>query len=61
MTILLKGPTDIISDGNKTFVNVKKIPAMTVGGTGDVLSGMNFFTMLLWRVFTDNRKFPISL
>ena len=40
VTILLKGPTDIISDGNKTFLNVKKTPAMTVGGTGDVLSGL---------------------
>ncbi len=40
LTILLKGPTDIISDGEKTFLNPKKIPAMTVGGTGDVLSGI---------------------
>jgi len=40
LTILLKGPTDIISDGTKTFLNPKKIPAMTVGGTGDVLSGI---------------------
>jgi len=40
LTILLKGPTDIISDGKKTFLNSKKTPAMTVGGTGDVLSGI---------------------
>ena len=40
LTILLKGFTDIISDGNTTFLNVKKTPAMTVGGTGDVLSGI---------------------
>ena len=40
VTVLLKGPTDIISDGKKTFLNPKKIPAMTVGGTGDVLSGI---------------------
>lgn len=40
LTILLKGPTDVISDGNKTFLNSKKTPAMTVGGTGDVLSGI---------------------
>ena len=38
--VLLKGATDIISDGNKTFLNPKKTPAMTVGGTGDVLSGI---------------------
>jgi len=40
LTILLKGATDIISDGKKTYLNPKKIPAMTVGGTGDVLSGI---------------------
>jgi ADP-dependent NAD(P)H-hydrate dehydratase len=40
LTILLKGPTDIISDGQKTYLNVKNTPAMTVGGTGDVLSGV---------------------
>jgi len=40
LTILLKGSTDIISDGKKTFLNSKKTPAMTVGGTGDVLSGI---------------------
>jgi len=40
VTVLLKGPTDIISDGKKTFLYTKKIPAMTVGGTGDVLSGL---------------------
>ena len=40
VTILLKGPTDIVSDGQKTFLNVKNTPAMTVGGTGDVLSGL---------------------
>ncbi len=40
VTILLKGSTDIVSDGQKTFLNVKNTPAMTVGGTGDVLSGL---------------------
>lgn len=40
LTILLKGPTDIISDGQKTYLNMKNTPAMTVGGTGDVLSGI---------------------
>ena len=39
-TILLKGPTDVISNGIKTYLNPKKTPAMTVGGTGDVLSGI---------------------
>ena len=40
ITILLKGETDVISNGKKTFLYTKKIPAMTVGGTGDVLSGL---------------------
>jgi NAD(P)H-hydrate epimerase len=40
VTVLLKGSTDVISDGKKTFLYTKKIPAMTVGGTGDVLSGL---------------------
>ena len=40
ITILLKGPTDIISDGNVTYLCEKNTPAMTVGGTGDVLSGL---------------------
>ena len=40
LTILLKGSTDVISNGSSTFLNEKKTPAMTVGGTGDVLSGL---------------------
>lgn len=40
ITILLKGPTDVISDGKQTYVNPKNLAAMTVGGTGDVLSGV---------------------
>ena len=40
VTILLKGPTDIISNGDTTYLCEKNIPAMTVGGTGDVLSGL---------------------
>ena len=40
ITVLLKGPTDIISNGKITYLYEKKTPAMTVGGTGDVLSGL---------------------
>jgi len=40
ITILLKGPTDIISDGGKTYLNPTNTPGMTVGGTGDILSGI---------------------
>jgi NAD(P)H-hydrate epimerase len=40
VTILLKGPTDIISNGTRTYLNPTNTPGMTVGGTGDVLSGI---------------------
>ncbi len=38
--VLLKGPTDIISDGSSVGLNDIHSPAMTVGGTGDVLTGI---------------------
>lgn len=40
VTILLKGRVDVISDGVETAVNRTGSPAMTTGGTGDVLSGI---------------------
>jgi NAD(P)H-hydrate epimerase len=40
VTILLKGPTDVVSDGKKAGVNRTHNCAMTVGGTGDVLAGI---------------------
>jgi NAD(P)H-hydrate epimerase len=39
-TILLKGPIDIITDGKRVRFNRTGDPAMTVGGTGDVLAGI---------------------
>ena len=39
-TILLKGNTDIISDGNGIKFNRTGNAGMTVGGTGDVLAGI---------------------
>ncbi len=39
-TILLKGAIDIISDGKRTALNRTGNPYMTVGGTGDVLTGV---------------------
>lgn len=39
MTILLKGPVDVISDGVYTKLNRTHNDGMTVGGTGDVLTG----------------------
>ena len=39
-TILLKGSVDVISDGAHTRYNWTGNPGMTVGGTGDVLTGI---------------------
>lgn len=39
-TILLKGETDIISDGEQIRFNQTGTPAMTTGGTGDILAGV---------------------
>ncbi len=39
-TILLKGKTDIISDGREVALSSFGSPTMTVGGTGDVLAGI---------------------
>jgi hydroxyethylthiazole kinase-like uncharacterized protein yjeF len=38
--ILLKGQIDVISDGERVKLNFAGNPGMTVGGTGDVLSGV---------------------
>ncbi len=39
-TILLKGPVDVVSDGTRVRFNRTGTPAMTVGGTGDLLAGV---------------------
>lgn len=39
-SILLKGETDIISDGRQVRFNRTGVAAMTVGGTGDILAGV---------------------
>jgi NAD(P)H-hydrate epimerase len=39
-TILLKGNVDVVSDGRRVKLNFTGNPGMTVGGTGDVLSGV---------------------
>jgi NAD(P)H-hydrate epimerase len=38
--ILLKGPVDVVSDEARVKLNFTGNPGMTVGGTGDVLSGV---------------------
>ncbi|MEM4651603.1 MAG: NAD(P)H-hydrate dehydratase [Pyrobaculum sp.] len=38
--ILLKGRYDVASDGRRVKINTTGTPAMTVGGTGDVLTGL---------------------
>ena len=40
VTLFLKGPTDVLSDGESIRLNTIHNPAMTVGGTGDVLAGI---------------------
>jgi ADP-dependent NAD(P)H-hydrate dehydratase len=40
LTIVLKGYQNIVSDGVSTFVLKRTTPSMTVGGTGDILSGL---------------------
>ncbi|HDJ89426.1 MAG TPA: NAD(P)H-hydrate dehydratase [Thermoprotei archaeon] len=47
ITILLKAHYDIISNGVKVKVNRTGNPGMTVGGTGDVLTGITA-TFLAW-------------
>lgn len=49
LTILLKAHEDIISDGDRLKINLTGNPGMTVGGTGDVLSGIAA-TFLAWGV-----------
>ncbi|RLM42673.1 NAD(P)H-hydrate dehydratase [Haloarcula sp. Atlit-47R] len=39
-TLLVKGPYDIVSNGERTRVGRTGNPGMTVGGTGDVLAGV---------------------
>jgi ADP-dependent NAD(P)H-hydrate dehydratase / NAD(P)H-hydrate epimerase len=39
-TLLVKGPVDVISDGAESFLNRRHHPAASVGGVGDVLSGV---------------------
>ncbi|MBI2183569.1 MAG: NAD(P)H-hydrate dehydratase [Thaumarchaeota archaeon] len=40
VTVLLKGVVDVVSDGERVAINRTGCAAMTVGGTGDVLSGL---------------------
>ena len=40
LVVTVKGPTDVVSDGERVGLNNTHSPAMTVGGTGDVLTGI---------------------
>ncbi|MFX0047884.1 MAG: NAD(P)H-hydrate dehydratase, partial [Candidatus Hermodarchaeota archaeon] len=40
VTLLVKGPYDYISDGDKLKINRTGCPEMSIGGTGDVLAGL---------------------
>lgn len=39
-TVLLKGPTTLVSDGLKTVFCTEGSPALAKGGSGDVLTGI---------------------
>ena len=39
-TVLLKGPVDVITDRSRVRFNRTGTPAMTTGGTGDILAGV---------------------
>ncbi len=61
ITILLKGPVDIISNGQETTTNKTGNQGMTKGGTGDVLAGLvaglwiknPAFKACLWAAYTN--------
>ncbi len=40
VTLLLKGPTTIITDGSKVYLSDRGCPGMATAGSGDVLSGV---------------------
>jgi hydroxyethylthiazole kinase-like uncharacterized protein yjeF len=40
LTMLAKDEVDLLTDGNRAYLNRHHHPAMTVGGTGDVLAGV---------------------
>lgn len=40
VTIVLKGANTVVTDGETVFVNTNGNPAMAMGGTGDMLSGI---------------------
>ncbi len=40
VTILLKGPIDVVSNGSKARLNRTGAPSMSVGGSGDTLAGL---------------------
>jgi len=47
--VLLKSNVDLISDGERVKLNFTGNPGMTVGGTGDVLSGI-VGGLMLWMI-----------
>jgi len=38
--LILKGPEDVVMNAHRCKINITHTPAMTVGGTGDVLAGI---------------------
>lgn len=40
VTMLLKGASSIVTDGNETIINIRGTTALAKGGSGDILSGL---------------------
>lgn len=55
IVVVLKGYWNIVSDGEQTSVIERSTPSMTVGGTGDILSG------LISGFLTKNNSFESSV
>lgn len=47
-TVLLKGATDIVADGDRVETVAAGNPSMTRGGTGDTLAGLTAAFIALW-------------
>ncbi len=43
VTVVLKGPNTLITDGRETYRNITANKAMATAGMGDVLAGISLF------------------
>nr|MDO8109871.1 NAD(P)H-hydrate dehydratase [Candidatus Sigynarchaeota archaeon] len=57
--LIMKGPEDIVMNRDRCKINLVHTPAMTVGGTGDVLAGLAAALASLYGISTD-RMFTVA-